>query len=153
MNYPNLNEMVKYHPYGIPAICDHGNIEADLLNEVLTANAILEENELRGIARLYGCSYDFLASPTLAKLNNKKYKHRQYGFEISRLFLLLKEMTDQGNNEAAKYLSWAERDFSRFLVARDNNTWTYGRYLGIKEELEQYIAFATPKPKHRGLSS
>ena len=60
-------------------------------------------------------------------------------------------MARTGNVEAEKYLEWAEWEYQRFARAAYMNNLSYGHYFGVKEQMGQYVSFAMPKPKRRGL--
>ena len=47
--YPNLLELHRHHPYGVPVLCDHARIEQELLRAVLYEGEQLLPTEIRGI--------------------------------------------------------------------------------------------------------
>jgi hypothetical protein len=149
--YPNLLELHNHHPYGEPAMCDHAGIELELLNAVLEGGELLESAEIMGLARLYGIPRGLLESQKVTMLNMKRWKHRKMAAEVDSLYMRLKWMARTGNAEAEKYLKWADLDQQRFMRAAYDNNLSYCHYFGVRERLSQYVSFATPKPKRRGV--
>lgn len=149
--YPNLLELHKYHPYGDPALCDYAGIEPELLHAVLEDGETLLPEEIGGAARLYRVPSSLLKCRKVSMLDMKKRRHWKLVGEIDALYVKLKCMAREGNQKAEKYLEWADPEHQRFLKAAYRNKLSYCHYLGIKEQLSQYISFSTPKPKRRGL--
>lgn len=150
--YPNLQELITWHPYGEPVICDHARIEPELLHAALEGKEGLTQIEVIAIARLYGCPASVISCPNLVKLDAGRLRHKKMFREVCCIYFELKRMSREGNRDAEKYLGWAEREYQMFLAAAYGDGLTYGHYLGIKERLSQYVSFATPKPKRRGLA-
>ncbi|HBA49682.1 MAG TPA: hypothetical protein DCZ91_18180 [Lachnospiraceae bacterium] len=149
--YPNLLELRKYHPYGEPAICDHAGIEPELLQAVLEDGEPLLPEEIRGAAGLYGVPRGLLECRRVTMLDMGRWRHRKLVAKVDGLYVTLKRMAREGNQEAGKYLEWAAPEHRRFMRAAYRNKLSYGHYLGTKEQLSQYIRFAAPRPKRRGL--
>ena len=73
--------------------------------------------------------------------------------EVNNLYIQLKCMAGEGNQKAAEYLEWADRENQDFLMAANNNKLSYIHYLGTKKQLSDYILFAVPKPIRRGITA
>jgi hypothetical protein len=151
--YPNLVELYKYYPCGEPAMCDHAGIEPELLYAVLRNGERLELQELLGFARLYGCSMGVLKCQKVIMLDRTRWKHRKMIADVDSLYIRLKCMAREGNEEAEGYLKLAEWAQQEFLRSAHINRVSYCHYLGTKEKIQQYISFSTPLPQRRGLSS
>nr|WP_321153043.1 hypothetical protein [uncultured Acetatifactor sp.] len=149
--YPNLLELCRHHPYGEPCVCDHARIEPELLRAVLEDGELLLPAEIGGISRLYGVPHGLLECRRAAMLDMGRWRHRKLVAKIDALYVMLKCMAREGNQEAGKYLQWADRELQRFLEAAYRNRLSYGHYLGTREQLSQYIRFAAPRPKRRGM--
>lgn len=149
--YPNLLELHRYHPYGVPVLCDHAGIEQGLLRAVLYEGEQLLPTEIRGIARLYGVSCGILECRSVTKLDMGRWRHRKMAAEIDAFCIKLKHMAREGNQEAERYLQWADREHQGFMEAAYTNGLSYCHYLGARKFLSQYIEFATPKPERRQL--
>lgn len=72
--------------------------------------------------------------------------------EVESLYSLLNGMVIRGNQKAAEYLHGAERECQELMEAVHDNKLSYIHYLGAKMQLSDYILFATPKSKARGIS-
>jgi len=105
--YPNLLEMHKYYPCGEPAMCDHARIEPDLLHAVLYNGGMLRFPEILRLAKLYNCPIGVLNHPKTVMLDIKKLKHRKMIAEVDNFYKELKCIVREGNQEAEKYLKWA----------------------------------------------
>lgn len=151
--YPNLAEMLEYHPYSDCTVCDHARIEPELLDAVLNEGEVLEFSEILGIARLYECPMGVLEHGKVIMLDMGRWRHRNMVAEISSLHIQLHCMAEEGNQEAEKYLEQADEAVQRFIKAAYDNRLSYCHYFGVKERIGQYIFFARPKEKKRGLAS
>lgn len=149
--YPNLLELHDRYPCGEPAMCGHAGIEPELLHAVLYGGEPLEPAEVMGLARLYGCPAGVLLSPGTIMLDMGRRRHCAMAEEVCALYAGLRHMADAGNQDAGKYLGYAEGRFRRFQEAVGHDRLSYCHYLGMRERLSQYIGFATPKPGHRQL--
>lgn len=72
--------------------------------------------------------------------------------EVDNLYIRLKCMARDGNQEAEKYLEFAGWKQQRFLRAAHINKLSYGHYLVAREALSDYVKWSMPKPKKRGIS-
>lgn len=150
--YPNLGELIKYYPCGEPTVCDHAGIGPELLRAVLNGDEALTLIEVIRLSRLYKCPAGVISCPKAIMLDMDRYRHKKIVAEVDALYMRLKWMADTGNTEAGKYLERVEWEWQRFVRAVSTNKLSYGHYLGIKEHVEQYVSFAIPKPKRRGVS-
>ena len=148
--YPNLLELHRYHPYGEPAICGHGEIEPELLRAVLEDGEPLLPAEIGGIARLYGVPRGLLECRKAVMLDMGRRRHAAMAVKECVSHIQLQHMAQDGNQDAVKYLAFAEWRMERFLDAVRHNSLSYCHYLGIKKVLLDYISFSTPRPKRRG---
>lgn len=71
--------------------------------------------------------------------------------EVDNLYIRLKCMARDGNQEAEKYLEFADWEQQRFMRAAHNNRLSYGHYLVAREALSDYVKWSMPKPKKRGI--
>ena len=74
--YPNLSEIIKYHPYHISTFANFANVTGELLNAALAGNEKLTSEELREIARYANIPAGVLGCPHLIMLNRGSLKHR-----------------------------------------------------------------------------
>lgn len=150
--YPNLCELIQYHPYSSHTVCDHANIEPEVLQAALEGRETLTPDEVLAIARLYGCPAHVIDCAELIMLGMGKLKHNKMVMEIDSIYIWLKHMANEGNPKAEEYLEWAYQRQQHFLRAAHEDRLSYCHYLGIKEQLNQYVSFATPRPKRRSLT-
>ncbi len=149
--YPNLQELVKYHPYGENTACDHAEIEPELLHAAFKGEELLTPAEIISIARLYGCPAGVIVCPKLIMLDMGRPRHKKMVMEVDCIYIQLKCMARDGNRESEKYLELAGRGQQRFMRAAYEDRLSYAHYLGVKKQLRQYISFAAPKQKRRRL--
>lgn len=150
--YPNLSELLKYHPYGDKTACYHAEIEPELLDAVMNDGEPLEHIEIIRLSRLYQCPVGVLTHHKIIMLDWNKWKHKKMIEKVHNLYMQLLYMAKcKGNLEAKKYLEYADRENQKFLDAAWENRLSYGHYLGAYEQLSQYVRFSTPEPKRRGL--
>lgn len=90
--YPNLRELMQYHPYGNHTICDHANIEPEVLQAALEGRETLAPDEVLAIARLYGCPAHVIDCTKLIMLDMGKLKHNKMVMEIDFIYIWLKHM-------------------------------------------------------------
>lgn len=150
--YPNFLELFKYYPCGVPAVCEHAGIKPELLKAVLETGEMLEPGEVWGIACLYHCNASLILHNKTAMLDMRKTRHRAMAAEVDGLYIRLRQMWEEGENEKAgeyyRLYSWVHQ---RFMKAAYNNRLSYGHYLGAKERFWQLIRWSEPPLKKRGL--
>lgn len=146
--YPNLVEV-------------HGNMPTDYFAEVTPELMLavfrgeedLTAEEIGRIAYYNNIPLSVLTCPKVIMLDMGRIRHRKMVNEVTMLYIQLKGMANDGNQEAEKYLQWAEREYQWFMKEVSNNMLSYCRYLGAKKQMQDYISFSTPKPKKRGITS
>ncbi len=146
--YPNL---VEIHG-GMPT--DYfAEVTKELMLAVFRGEEDLTLEEIYRIARYNGIPLSVLTCPKLIMLDMGRRRHRKMVAEVDNLYIKLKCMAREGNQKAEKYLEFAGWEQQKFMRAAHNNRLSYGHYLVAKEEMRNYISFATPKPEKRGISS
>lgn len=141
--YPNLIEVQKQSCLYIGQLA---NVTEELVLAAFRGEEELTVEEIWRVARYNGIPYSVLVCPNLIMLDMGRRRHRKMVAEIDNLYIQLKCMVREGNQEAEKYLKWADRENQDFLRAAYNNRLSYIHYLGAKRQLSDYISFATPKP-------
>ena len=141
-SYPNLNEIINYHPYHITSFADFADVTVELLKAAIIGQEKLEETEIFNIARYTGISYTVLKCPKMIYLHKSRYRHQQM---IERLNVKLYEIWEAqkgGSKEADLYMRYRRaRLVNLMLDFQNKGKVTYGRYLGILEDLNQTISF------------
>lgn len=147
--YPNLIEVQK---------ADHlhlgyfANVTDELVLAAFRGEEELTDDEIRQVARYNSIPFSVLTCPKLIMMDWNRIKHRRMFTEVDKLCMQLKCMAREGNQEAEKYVEWADRTNQKFLRAVSNNTLTYIHYLDARKELSDYIIFSKPEPKKRGIN-
>lgn len=148
--YPNLIEVEKAGCLYISILAD---VEEELILAAFRGEEELTAGEIWKVARYNGIPYSVLTCPKLIMLDMGRWRHRRMVAEVNNLYIQLKCMAREGNQEAEKYLEWADRENQNFLRAAHNNKLSYIRYLDAKKQMSDYICFATPKRQKRGIST
>lgn len=137
MRYPNLTEFIKYHDYHMDTFADFANISPELLQEVLYGDEELTEKELLGICKYAGAPFTVLSCPKLIVLDRDRWRHWQMMGVLSDMFYEIWEWKRKGSREASQFMHYYREDFVNFdLAFRNRAAATYGRYLGIKHQME-----------------
>ena len=150
--YPNLAEILKYHPYGEPTACDFAQIEPEVLHAALDGKKLLESVEIIRLALLYRCPEGVIRHHKSIMLDMGRWKHRVMSAEIDSLYMRLKYMAKcEKNEKAVGYLGFCEWEMQRFMKSAYDNKLSYGNWLGTRHQIQQYIMFSTPQPQRRSL--
>lgn len=150
--YPNLVELLRYYPCGIPAVCKHAEIEPELLAAVLDGTEVLTPVEIMGLARLYKCPVGVLNYPEVIMLDKYRWRHMQMILEADRIYMRLRAMAGAGNERAAGYIKHVKWKWQKFLRAVYEGKLSYCHYLGAKESFLQCVRWSTPAPERRSLT-
>lgn len=145
--YPNL---VEIHG-GMPT--DYfAEVTKELMLAVFRGEEDLTLEEICRIARYNGIPLSVLTCPKVIMLDMGRRRHRKMVAEVDNLYIRLKCMARDGNQEAEKYLEFADWKQQCFLRAAHINKLSYGHYLVAREALSDYVKWSMPKPKKRGIS-
>ncbi len=140
--YPNLKELVRYHPYHIDSFARHANVTTELLQAALTDDEDLEKVELLRICHLVNVPYTVLALDHLIYLDRKNYRHRCMMDGLTKKLYDLWEYQKSGSKAADDYMKGRGRHELVNMQLSFNNEWppvTYCQYLGIKDTLDQTL--------------
>lgn len=145
--YPNLIEI---HG-GLPT--DYfAEVTPELMLAVFRGEEDLKVEEICKIAHYNRIPFSVLICPKLILLDMKRQRHKKMVHKLDSLYMKLKCMAKcEGNEEAEKYLKFADWEYQRFARAVHSNKLSYGHYLVIKEKLSNYADWSVPKPKKRGI--
>lgn len=140
--YPNLAEIVNYHPYHITSFAGFAEVTVELLKAGIIGVEELKETEILNIAKYAGLPYTVLKCPRMIYIQKNRYRHRQM---IKRLEIKLHEIWEaqkDGSKEADLYMRCGRIGLVNMMLDFQNTgKVTYGRYLGILENLNQTIEF------------
>lgn len=141
MIYPNLIEMVKYHPYHISTLADHAGVTTGLMEEVVRGNEELSLEEALGIARLYNVPSGILFLPKLIQMDKRNRKHQGMVKELIDWLPVIHGYQLKGSREAETFMKHGRIYLVNLeLFFRDGRA-TYCQYLGVKERVEQALLF------------
>ena len=148
--YPNLIEVQKQ---SCLYIGHFANVTDELVLAAFRGEEELTADEIWKVAYYNGIPLSVLTCPKVIMLDTGRWRHRKMVAEVDNLCILLKCMAREGNQEAEKYLKWADRENQDFLKAAHDNKLSYIHYLGAKKQISNFILFAKPKPTKRGIST
>ena len=159
--YPNLKELIKYHPYHISTFANFANVELDLLEAALIGKEELEAAELRRIALYAGVPYGVLACPSLILLDAQRPKHRLMLEGIQDALARIEAAAEDGSRAAVDFmyiypslhLNTVSSLCGDFFQGRPV---TYCRYMGVRARIEQClgsIAIERMERRKRGRGS
>lgn len=141
MKYPNLAEVIKYHPYNICAFADFADVTTELLSAVIEGAENLTEQELRGIARYSGIPYSILACPRLIRMDRSRYRHRMMVEELVNSLRGIQKAQKAGSYEADIFMRYGRIWGVNMELAFLDGRATYGMFLGAQERVRQAIFF------------
>lgn len=136
--YPNLKELINYHPYHINTFAYFADVELNLLEAALIGEEKLEADELIAISYYSGVPFGVLTAPSLIVLNPLRPKHKKMVAEVGYVLGTIIEAAavDFVCTYPSLYCSEVSslcEDFSRGKPV------TYCRYLGIKAKVENCL--------------
>lgn len=106
MKYPNINELVHWNYYGIPAMADHAGVTTELFEAVLKGQEELTDEELTGLSRLVNIPVGVLKQPQMAKMDCNKFQHCVKVLVLEEYFDFVKEKrTEQGQVDSLEIKS------------------------------------------------
>lgn len=141
MIYPNLIEMVKYHPYHISTLADHAGVTTELMEEVVRGNEELSLEEALGIARLYNVQLEVLFLSKLIRMDKENKEHQRMVKELIDWLPVIHEYQLKGSQEAETFMRHGRIYLVNLeLFFRDDRA-TYCQYLGVKQRVEQALSF------------
>lgn len=149
--YPNLVELLRYYPCGTGTVCDHAEIEPELLEAVLEGTEALMPVEIMRLAQLYECPAGILNHPEAIMLDMGRMKHQRMMKEVVSIHTQLQAMAAGGNQKAAEYIELDEWRYLAFTFSVLGNKLSYCHYLGVKEVFQNCVSWSTPAPKRRGI--
>lgn len=142
--YPNLRELIKYHPYHISTFANFADVELDLLEATLIGEEELEAAELRRIAHYVGAPYGVLARPSLVMLNPLRAKHRQMVAGIQDGLARIEAAAEHGSKAATDFMYTYPSLYLGTVLSlckdfAQGRPVSYCRYLGVREKTEQCL--------------
>lgn len=137
MKYPNLNSLIKWHSYGLPAFAEHANVTTDLLEAVLRGEEELTASELWGIARFVGIDVGVLTQPELILMNIGKYQHWVKINDVLHRFYAIRDLRIKKCGKADTDLESVAYAVGCLVKNAEKGTASYCQYFAVIEELER----------------
>ena len=140
--YPNFAEIINFHPYHITSFASFADVTVELLKAGIIGQEKLEETEIFNIARYAGLPYTVLKCPRMIYLYKSRYRHRQMIQSLDTKLYKIWEAQKGGSKEADLYMRYRRIGLVNMMLDFQNTgKVTYGRYLGVLENLNQTIEF------------
>lgn len=154
--YPNFAEILKYYPISVVSFAGFADVTQELLLEAIKGTEELTAVEGLKCARYSGIPFSVLICPKLIELDRNNWRHREMMRQLNGKLYEILEWQKKGSKYADMFMRYCGRVWyvNMDLQFRDGRPVTYGRYLGIKERMDQAISFAQGEftPATRGLS-
>ena len=154
MRYPNLAEIIRFHPYHIDTFAGFGDVTTELLVAGIRGDEELRTEELNKIARYASIPAGVIMCPHLIKLGRFRYRHIVMVGELEDNLDIIKGQQEASSRHSCVFMDYGlEDEYKEFFIDFIKGYATYGRYLGIKEKIDQTLMFIeNEKRKPRGLS-
>lgn len=154
MKYPNLSEIIKYHPYHISTFASFANVTSELMEAVIYGDEELKAAELLLLCHYGEINPQIALYPRMIMMDKTKRRHKMMIAELEEMFQKIHTEDKNGGREAKFFMKYQRANYVNLYLAFYDDRATYGRYLGIKTRLEQTLGFIETemhKPKLRGL--
>lgn len=139
--YPNLLEIIKYHPYHISSFAGFAEVTTELLQAALEGEEDLTTDELRKIARYTGIPASVLRCPKKIMLDKHNLKHQKLVADLLDQLPAIAGKEREGSPAATIFMRYHRASLVNLELAFLDGRATYGRYLGVKERVDQTISF------------
>lgn len=145
--YPNLLEIIKYHPYHISTFAGFAEVTTELLEAAIRGEEELTTGELVKMARYSEIPVGVLTCPKMIMLDKHSLKHQKMVTDLLGQFPVIAEKEREGSPAAIIYMRYHRVNLSNLEFAFLDERATYGQYLGAKERVNQTISFIRNEEK------
>lgn len=139
--YPNLSEIIKYHPYHISTFAGFAEVTTELFEATLEGEEELMDDEMRKIARYAGIPVSVLRCPQKIMLDKHNLKHQKMIADLLNQLPEIAEKEKRGSKTAADFMRYNREGLVNLELAFLDNRASYGQYLGAKERVDQTTSF------------
>lgn len=139
--YPNLSEIIKYHPYHISTFAGFAEVTTELFEATLEGEEELTDDEMRKIARYAGIPVSVLRCPQKIMLDKHNLKHQKMIADLLDQLPEIAEKEKCGSKAAADFMRYNREGLVNLELAFLDNRASYGQYLGVKERVDQTTSF------------
>lgn len=152
MAYPNLAELIKYHPYHISAFANFADVTEELLKAAIRGEEELTLLEIFKIAIYANTPVTVLTCPHLIMLDKKNSKHKQMVAKLFSSVFHIMVYQGQGNKAVDLFMRYDKRYLEDLKNDLMNGNASYAQYLGVKKIVEQVLfSIKCDNRKIRGL--
>lgn len=142
MRYPNLTEVIKHHPYSLHTFAGFANVTEELLKEVMYGNEGLQTDEALCISRYCDIPCSVLYCPNLIIFSRDRWRHWEMMKKLQDYLYEIWEWQKKDSHAAELYMKYQRDHYVNMdLDFRNREQVTYGRYLGVKKEMEDTLLF------------
>ena len=152
MKYPNLAEVIKYHPYHISTFANFADATKELLEAAFAGTENLTDEELGKIARYSGIPRGVISCPHLIQMDRRNIRHKKMVEDLVTSLYFIWEEAQAGSKEADLFMNYGRPWVVNLELAFLDGRATYGMYLGTQERVQQAVSFIqNEKRRPRGL--
>ena len=155
MNYPNLIEIITYHPYHVSTFANYAEVTGELLQEVLKGQEELSLGEIYNISKYAGLSMSVLMCPKLITLDIRRYRHQTMINELLEKARYIQCCQENGSHAADVFMKYNVGHIAKLRRSFVDDKATYGQYIGAREYANQCLSFISneqSKKKIRAVS-
>lgn len=142
MSYHNIAELLKYHPYGLPAYEDRAGVTDELFREAVFGKEELLDKEILGISKLVGVPTWILKADDLVLMNNKKYQHREKIRDIKECVEIIEREAEKGKKYPILFVQGIGKAlYEDYIKSFEAGKGSYCGFVGIKERIKDVFFF------------
>lgn len=141
MNYPNLIEIITYHPYHVSTFANYAEVTGELLQEVLKGREELLPEEIHNISKYAGLSMSVLECPKLIMIDIRRYRHRTMINELIEKTRYIQCCQEDGSHAADIFMKYNVVYITYLRRSFVDDKATYGQYIGAREYVNQCLSF------------
>lgn len=145
--YPNLLEIIKYHPYHIGTFAGFAEVTTELLQAAIQGEEELTTGELVKMARYSEIPVGVLMCPKTIMLDKHSLKHQKMVADLLGQLSVISEKEREGSPAATIFMRYHKADLGNLELAFHDGLATYGQYLGAKERVDQTFSFIRNEEK------
>ncbi|GLB28148.1 hypothetical protein LAD12857_00710 [Lacrimispora amygdalina] len=149
MNYPNLIEIITYHPYHVSTFANFAEVTGELLQEVLKGQEELSLGEIYNISKYAGLSMSVLMCPKLIKLDFCRYRHRTMINELLERARYIQRCQENGSHAADVFMKYDVGYIADLRRSFVDDKATYGQYIGARERVNQCLSFISSEKRKK----
>ncbi|WP_349674371.1 hypothetical protein [Lacrimispora sp.] len=147
MYYPNLVEIITYHPYHVSTFANFAEVTGELLQEVLKGQEELLLGEIYNISKYAGLSMSVLMCPKLIMLDFCRYRHRTMINELLERARYIQRCQENGSHAADVFMKYDVGYIADLRRSFIDDKATYGQYIGARELVNHCLSFISSEKR------